>query len=286
MPDDKITQIPAPPDSVEETAGIKTTAERLYPGIGLYAAGLNGTKTPQESTVVAIHVYVVKPTLSGTTWTYSRDEEITGMLNQLDWEFNRRGGLGAFKCLLVGDIESRAKQWGDERWEIEIEIRLSTETTFSTWYRGIIEEINVRRIGNEAKTELAGAGYTNELRKISVSTYFSAPSDIRTILISLLDTNITGANSRILKNTGKLIPSANAYSTVSVVTLDKSAWDCIRALADLQGSIQWGVDINREFYFLQESASDIDQDHIFTGNDLVSIDHRISNWKNITGLTT
>jgi len=193
--------------------------------------------------------------------------------------------MGLFVMHITGELRTDAEVWAGNRYEVEINVRLASETQFSTWYRGIIENLRLTRTGGGMQIELEGASYINELRKVHIDTNFVAGTTVRAIVESLLDNSIVGANSRVLKNTGKLITAGASYTTLGVMTFEISAFDSMKLLAELQGGIQYGIDSLREFYFLANPSTTSEQQYI-VGKDLVDPIRSSRNWENFNAIAS
>lgn len=281
MPDDRISIIAAPDQSVEEIHGVTQADSRIYPGVGTVTVPSAAGQNPLTTTLFTVRV--LKPALSAGVWSYTVERDITHLIRYMDWEFLRIGGLGPATIQAAAELESEAATWAASRYEIEINIKLPTDTALATWYRGIIESMRSRRVGGGMQITIEANGFTNELRKIRIDNNYAAGTTIRAIVEAMLDDDIVGANCRILKDTGKLITAGASYTTAGVVTVQQSAFDAMKMMAEFQGSIQWGVDAEREFFFLADPGT-TSQDQYFIGGKISEPMRSSRNWENFNAI--
>jgi len=148
-----------------------------------------------------------------------------------------------------------------ERWEVEIEVDLSTlEPATPVWrtvYRGTLHKARVLGSSHGGIAYYAsGFGLIDELRRITVS--YNYDYDVLgteyTVekLVAQAIVNHTVARTRVLWNP-ELIETIST-DTIRRFDAQGSVLRTIQTLAFYHGGIEWGVNQNGEFYFMPEST--------------------------------
>lgn len=189
---------------------------------------------------------------------------LTPWANDVSWEWNRKGGCGRCKINLVMPYRKITFNAMDD-----IRIRIKDGAASKLVYRGFIAATTPKlKIGQEITLDVRG--YFDLLKFIVVQSngddkqYSSIfASDI---VHNLIDTFIV-PNTDITKGT-----VASSSFTVDSIVFKESVAEIFRTLADLLGNIEYGVDENLEFFWLDEGQNL--RHKFFVGNNVEVLDRK------------
>lgn len=224
-------------------------------------------------------IWLVRPLKTVHGWTFLDKRVLSRTYQRIQWYYYRNGGCGGFRILLREAFLERDAVL-DEGWEIHVRIKLSGETDYTTWYRGVVRSVERRYQGNEVLTELRGQGYLEQMAGINVNRRYPKGQRICDIVDDIVD-NFIKPDTRIIRprdvdptnKDGGVDSSAN-YVLKGPVHFECSALKAIKFLAELQGDIEYGVSAERQFYFRQKRTvlgSGSDQNAFFVTKDLVDV---------------
>ena len=189
---------------------------------------------------------------------------LTPWANDVSWEWNRKGGCGRCKINLVMPYRKITFNAMDD-----IRIRIKDGAASKLVYRGFIAAITPKlKIGQEITLDVRG--YFDLLKFIVVqnngddkqySSIFASD-----IVHNLIDTFVV-PNTDITKG-----PVAGSSFTVDSIVFKESVAEILRTLADLLGNIEYGVDENLEFFWLDEGQNL--RHKFFVGNNVEVLDRK------------
>lgn len=170
----------------------------------------------------------------------------------LNWSYAAIGGCGEFSFTLP------RKRFGEKAITGESNVRIyyRDELTSShvLWYQGLIENKTPSVRGNSENIYFSGHGYQAQLSRIkftSETTYSSQEASV--IIKSLLDNYITSSTD-ISYTVGDLQATTFTFDTLTF-NIGESLLSAIEKIANTVGSIEWGVNASRMFYFKARSTS-------------------------------
>lgn len=172
------------------------------------------------------------------------DREFMG----LSWSYARVGGCGDFSFSLPRKFCEEKSISGD--FNIRIYYRNPSTKNYDLWYQGLIEDKDPQISGNQEIIKISGHGYLTQLSRIYIDKDYSS-QEISAIVKNILDTYIT-PNTDITYDVGDI---ENTGFTADSLEFNTDAKRALETLANIVGSIEWGVDKNRKFFFKTRSSS-------------------------------
>ena len=168
---------------------------------------------------------------------------------KLTWDFNRIGGCGSFSFDLPRPYCNEKYISGD--FNVRIYKRNPTTKAYDLWFQGLVEDkIPNIQSGVQESITVQGQGYQTQLGRIYVAQTFTS-TEIGAIVKSILD-NFIVPNTDITYSAGDIV---NTGFTADNIALNTDGQSAIQNLADIAGNIEWGVDLNRHFYFKTASTT-------------------------------
>lgn len=175
-------------------------------------------------------------------------EEIQDIASNIQFEYTRLGGCGAFS-FDVPIAYCRELALGGN-FNVKIYWRNPATKSFVLRYQGRIED-KINNVGADSESiTIQGMGYQSALSDIFINRSYSS-QEVSVIIKSILDNDI-------VPNTDITYDSADIEVTSFTPTSYPIATDGLQAiqnLSDLVGAREWGVDANRKFFFKQRSAA-------------------------------
>ena len=175
-------------------------------------------------------------------------DEIQDIASNISWEYNRIGGCGAFS-FNVPEKYCKETTLG-ANFNVKISRKNLSTNAYELWYQGRIEDkiINVR--GLTETISIRGMGYQSALSDIYVDRDYSN-TEISAIVTDILDNDIV-PNTNVSYSGGDITSTTFTPDSLSFNT---SALNAFQTLSDLFGTREWGVDVNRKFFFKARSSS-------------------------------
>jgi len=207
----------------------------------------------------------------GTTlkWVFTKQIE------SLQWSNLRLGGCDTASCSIF-DPPNNMNETAIQGYDIQIKV--DPGPGMLVWWRGYIEDAR-RTLGEPYKMELSAVGWGRRLDNIAVvglgfseeeGGIFFENSDAATIARSLIDQAI--AQGLGISYSRATVPDSGF--TIEYIQFNGSMFSALQTLAELAGEAEWGVDRNKEFYFITKNTN---IDHVFvTGKDIQDLQHSYS----------
>lgn len=193
---------------------------------------------------------------------------LTPFITKINWEWNRIGGCG--RCSITinkayRDIIFDARD--------DIQIRIESGATSKLVYRGFIANITpILKINQDITLDVRG--YFDLFKKIVVhdtgDTKTYTTLKVSEIVDSIADTFIT-PNSDIVKGT---IEDGAYTSDLDTIDFLGTVDEALRTLADIAGDIEYGVDEDLTFYWMEEHTTI--SHRFFVGNNVSLLERKVS----------
>ncbi|MFA5316205.1 MAG: hypothetical protein WC369_02135 [Dehalococcoidales bacterium] len=164
----------------------------------------------------------------------------------ISFEFKRIGGCGAFSFEVPRKYGEEGLLGGD--FDIRIFRYNPSTRVFDRRYSGFIEEKTPGFDEDSESIRVDGYGYSAQLDRILVDETYTS-MEISAIIKDLLDTYVT-PNTDIAYTAGDI---EDTGFTAAELTFSGTVKDAIETCAEIVGSREWGVDMNRNFYFKARS---------------------------------
>jgi hypothetical protein len=167
----------------------------------------------------------------------------------LSWSYSAKGGCGEFSFYLPRKLFEERAISGE--YNVRIYFRDPSTDSFVLRYQGLIENKLPSVQGLTEKIQITGHGYYTQLGRVYINNITYTSTEISAIVTNILDnyivpnTNISYSASNI-QNTG---------ITLSSIQFNEYADTALQKLADIAGNVEYGVDMNRNFYFKTQSTS-------------------------------
>lgn len=169
---------------------------------------------------------------------------LTKFVRGLSWEYVRIGGCGRCSMNLAMLLDTLENVSAD----CDIQIRLENSSGGTDLaYRGYIET-DKPILSKQDKIQLQTFGYVGQLKRVRVNKTYNN-QEISVIVKDILDTFVI-PNTSIIYDTSDI---EGTQFVVDTIEFDEMADSALRILAELAGSIEWGVDRNRKFFFKTKS---------------------------------
>ena len=156
----------------------------------------------------------------------------------VSWDYNRIGGCG--NC----NISLAAEELMDIGADYDIQMRLEDGLGGTNLvYRGYAES-NRPIVDVRPSLTLQGFGYYGQLARVKVKHTYTT-QEISLIVKDILD-------NYVLPDTSITYSAADIEATgftIDSIDFDDMADKALKTLADIAGKIEWGVDVNRNFFF-------------------------------------
>ena len=165
---------------------------------------------------------------------------INDKLATLSWRWDRLGGCGQGSVVLIAD-----ETWlNDVGPDYEINIYLGGKLR----YAGIINSHKPKENKGVNQSVLSFLGYSSQIKRVLVEKTYTS-QNLTDILKDILDTFI-------IPNTDITYDDADIgqFNFVpDILELDTNGGNAIKTLAGLAGSVEYGVDANKKFFFKSTS---------------------------------
>lgn len=160
------------------------------------------------------------------------------------WEYLRTGGCGqadvstSFK--IGGDFDNSIAPGDELRIKIDNQLR----------YSGKLLKVGRSIKSGQEGINLTFYGYISELSDVIVNETYEG-MEISDIVKDILDNYVVGVK-RVIYSASDI--EETSFSVASVV-FNHDALSALKFLADLAGDFEWGVDINKSFYFKKRDTN-------------------------------
>jgi len=175
-------------------------------------------------------------------------QEVQDQAFNITWEYTRLGGCGSFSFDLP--IKYCSETTLGMNYNVKIYWRNPTTKTFTLVYQGRIED-KIQNVANDGESiTLQGMGYQSALSDIFINKVYTA-EEVSLIITDIIE-NTVSPNTNIIYDGTKIAVTDFTPSSWPIAT---DALSAIQALSDLVGTCEWGVDVNRKFFFIQRSST-------------------------------
>jgi len=175
-------------------------------------------------------------------------DEVQDIASNVSWDYNRIGGCGSFS-FNIPEKYCRETTLG-ANFNVKIYRKNLSTNSYELWYQGRIENKIVNVKGLNETISVRGSGYQSALSDIYVDRDYTS-DEISVIVKDILDNDIT-PNTDISYDGGDI--SATSF-TPDNLSFNTNGLSCMQTLADLFGTREWGVDVNRKFFFKARSST-------------------------------
>jgi hypothetical protein len=192
----------------------------------------------------------------------------------LQWAFLRKGGCDKASFFLIDppdffhcDAEVFLRH--------DVQIKLDVGSGMSTWWRGYVDDARMI-LGKPLQLAISASGWIYRLERISI-VGLGFTEDEGGVLFENLD---AAAIARQLIDRANTQGAGLSYSMSSVpdsgfiiemIQFNESILSALKTLADLAGDAEYGVDRQKNFYFIRKSST---IGNVFvTGKDILSFDY-------------
>lgn len=213
-----------------------------------------------------------------TGFTYTDKRILSKTYQKIEWDYYRNGGCGAFR-LLLRESFPELQTAVENNWEIHVRVRTQTQanevttvqgtassiasdltqSSYETWYRGQIRNVNFEQQSTEQLIDVRGWGYIEQVNRVFVQKTYKAGLRVDDIVADILEHYLT-PYTRIIRSTASYDPTnrgidPSPYKIIGDLRFECTAFRALKFLAELQGSREWGVDADRRFYWRQTSST-------------------------------
>jgi len=167
----------------------------------------------------------------------------------LSWENNRVGGCGSINFGLPREYCNEKAIGGD--YNLRVYVRNPATKAYDIWYQGLVEDKTPNARGEQESVTVQGMGYQVQLSRIQLVNRSYAAMEISDIIKDLLDNDI-------VPNTDVSYDPGDVTSTgfiVDDILFNTDVLSAIQTLADIAGARDWGVNAEREFFFIERSTT-------------------------------
>jgi len=196
---------------------------------------------------------------------------LSKVFKSLSWNWNRIGGCG--DCSVIVSADNTVLDGITADSELKIMLNDNDDTGLKTVYRGFL--VSHKPVRNLSDTiELTLSGYVSQLRRVRIKHTY-AGMEVSAIVKDILD-------NYVLPITDILYDVADIENTnyvVDTITFDEMADSAIKTLADIAGMREWGVDVNKKFFFKARSSEIL---HYLRYKEVVVKYDTLNDWDNIT----
>lgn len=128
------------------------------------------------------------------------------------------------------------------------------EATEQLRWSGFVQQI-APVFDQKESVRLNCVGYARQLQYVQVPNVTYANVDVTSIALGIVNSYaLTG--TRVLNTASESLTALTGVTvSTSGLSFDSSVYDAIRTLAEIGGNAEWGVDANREFYFLPRTTA-------------------------------
>ena len=203
--------------------------------------------------------YVVLKTVNGATSNDFVVRRLDKEIVRATWEFRRYGGCGNATIVIREPFEEIGQI--DANYAIEIWINELKQNVYHKVYEGMV----VSKAPNFKEPDTVTVtcqGFSVQLNRIIIGAYGEYVQTDRAVgwIVDDIISNYVVGKTDIQytawgDNPVALTVSGACDYVPLYINFTQSAWDCISYLADIQGNVEWGVDRNREFYFIPSSET-------------------------------
>jgi hypothetical protein len=218
---------------------------------------------------------IVLVQVTGTPATgliYTDKRILSKTYQRIEWDYYRTGGCGSFR-LLLRESFPELDDAVSNGWEIHVRVRTQTnaneitrvqgtaslivsdltQSSFETWYRGVIRTVNYDQQASEQLIDIRGWGYIEQVNKVFVQKTYSAGLRVDDVVTDILEHYLT-PYTRLIRPpsnfdvTNRGIDPSD-YKIIGDLRFECTAFRALKFLAELQGGREWGVDAERRFYW-------------------------------------
>lgn len=175
-------------------------------------------------------------------------EVLDNQVDSLSFTYARLGGCGSFSFNLP-------RAYCDEKFisggcNVRIYIWDDVTQFFDLWYQGYVQTKTPSIQGGQEMVNVAGQGYQGQLSNIQLNNITYVNQELSVIVADIVQNHIA-PNTGIVYNPALIQPTAFVGSTINFSTDCGSA---LQTLEEIAGNFEYGVDVNRNFYFIPQST--------------------------------
>jgi len=167
------------------------------------------------------------------------------ILLDVSWEYNRIGGCG--NAGIVLSLPYQSLDIIEEGTEIRIDVINQQDETYDTWYRGEVAT-RAQNLAGASTVSIQAQGYVMQLERIRLDNVTYATANTAAIVADIIDRYVE-AESDIRRTPSKGLIRAEGF-VVDSITFNGSCMSAIRSLAEISGNAEWGVNNDREIFFV------------------------------------
>lgn len=180
---------------------------------------------------------------------------LNNQIVSLSWEYKKQGGCGKFKMELkrnFDDLSGLTATNLQEMYDIQVFVTSGLGGTSTLYYRGYVDGIRPSLEDSE-RVIVSGCGYSNRLDKIIIHDGTGAPREYTNTTISGVLSSLV--NDFITPKTSIAEGDIDTFLTQIIsMKFNGTVKEALDKLASIVGA-EWGVDRNKELYFLNESQT-------------------------------
>lgn len=179
--------------------------------------------------------------------SFNRLEYLEREAMGLTWGYNRIGGCASFSFSLPREYCNERYISGD--FNVKIHVKNPVTGDFDLWYQGLVEsKVPAIHGGNEVMM-VKGSGYQSQLKRQYIEDQTYTATELSLIVTDIINTYVAPYTDITL---GTITPTTFTPSTIKFNT---DALNALQTCADLANTYEWGVNADREFFFVPRSTS-------------------------------
>jgi hypothetical protein len=170
------------------------------------------------------------------------------VLLDVSWEYNRIGGCGSASMSLA--LPYQSVDVIEEGTEIQIDVIRNSGELYETWYRGEVANRS-QKLGLASTVSLQVQGFVMQLERVRLDNITFTDSNTDSIVAFIID-NYVAPDTQIKRTPSKGLVRAEGF-VVDSITFNGSAMSAIRSLSEISGNAEWGVNNEKEIFFVVRS---------------------------------
>lgn len=181
------------------------------------------------------------------TFKYNTRFDREPTILDINWEYNRVGGCGIANITIAYPQELHGNiSFG---MDVAIQCRATSDVIYETWYSGEIASKNIA-FGNPDVMNIHAQGYVSQLdfKPDDLDNIEYQSSDTGAISANIIDSFLVNIKD-VLRTASKALVVTTPF-TVDSIVFTGTVMEAIRTLAELTGNAEWGVNSDKEFFFL------------------------------------
>jgi len=184
----------------------------------------------------------------------------------ISWSYRRIGGCATLQFQLNRPFDQKGTSNGN--YDVQLLLGNPITGVLDLWYRGFIQQISPT-LDEPEQIEVLCVGYGAQLGFIRINKTYSAQETMEAIVTDIIQTFVA-PDTKILFDAALIEPTGISLGAGESLAFDTMAGQALQTVADIVGTREWGVGIDRKFFFKARNSAI--RHRFFPGHDVAEFE--------------